>query len=483
MTIDNSALDAQVVAHDLDQGERMIRRVYDFLGRFVSYPSTEARDAHALWILHSHLMDRWDSTPRLAFLSPEPMSGKSRALEITALLVPNPILSVNATPAYLFRKISSPDGLPTILFDEIDTVFGPKAKDNEEIRGVLNAGHHKGASSGRCVIRGKAVETEELPAYCAVAIAGLGWLPDTILTRSIIIRMRRRAPNEAVEPFRRRIHPKQAAPICEAVEAWARTIGDITWPELPEEIQDRDADVWESLIAIADLIGGEWPQRARKAAVALVSAGQDAEPSLGIRLLADIKVVFDDIGGDAIATKTLLRGLLDIEESPWGDLKGKPLDERGLARRLRQYSIKPATVYIPGHQPNPKGYRRTDCHDSWLRYLPSTPANSATSATTATVADFPKENGPDLLRMETPVADDPHPVADAEFNRNTISPIRSDTIAHVADVAASLGHALPPLDRCWLCKKRGEILQCSHEGVEFWAHSQCIDAYIQETRA
>jgi hypothetical protein len=84
----------------------------------------------------------------------------------------------------------------TILYDEIDTVFGPKAKENEEIRGLLNAGHRRGAVAGRCVVHGKRVETEEIPAYCAVALAGLGWLPDTILTRSIIIRMRRRAPGE-----------------------------------------------------------------------------------------------------------------------------------------------------------------------------------------------------------------------------------------------------------------------------------------------
>ncbi len=120
--------------------------------------------------------------------------GKSRALEVTELLVPRAIHAINATPAYLFRKVSDEAGPPTILFDEIDTVFGPKAKDNEDIRGMLNAGHRRGAMAGRCVVRGKVVETEELPAYCAVALAGLGDLPDTILTRSVIVKMRRRAP-------------------------------------------------------------------------------------------------------------------------------------------------------------------------------------------------------------------------------------------------------------------------------------------------
>ena len=147
--------------------------VYDFLGRFVSYPSEAAHVAHTLWIGHTWFMDSHESTPRIAFLSPEPGSGKSRALEVTEPLVPRPVHAVNTTPAYLFRKVSDEAGLPTILYDEIDTVFGPKAKDNEDIRGMLNAGHRKGAVAGRCVVKGKTVVTEELPAYCAVALAGL----------------------------------------------------------------------------------------------------------------------------------------------------------------------------------------------------------------------------------------------------------------------------------------------------------------------
>src|SRR4051812_46384726 len=75
----NNDLDAQVVAFDARQGERVLQSVYDFLGRFVSYPSEHAHVAHALWSVHAHMMDVWDSTPRLAFLSAEPASGKTRA--------------------------------------------------------------------------------------------------------------------------------------------------------------------------------------------------------------------------------------------------------------------------------------------------------------------------------------------------------------------------------------------------------------------
>src|SRR5262245_50990189 len=180
-------LDAAAIANDSKQGDVMLREVHAFLGRFIAYPSEHAQTAHALWIVHAHMMDCWDTTPRLSFLSPEPASGKTRALEVTELLVPMPVRTINATSAYLFRKIGSEDGPPTVLFDEIDAIFGPKAKEHEDVRAFLNAGHAKGATAGRCVIRGKIVETEELPAYAAVALAGLGSLPDTILTRSIIV--------------------------------------------------------------------------------------------------------------------------------------------------------------------------------------------------------------------------------------------------------------------------------------------------------
>jgi hypothetical protein len=258
---------------DID-GVALLGDIEVFLRRFVAHPSEAALVAHVLWIAHTHVMDAWESTPRIAFLSPEPGSGKTRALEITELLVPRPVVAVNVTPAYLFRKVADEAGKPTVLFDEIDTVFGPQARDNEEIRGLLNAGHRRGAVAGRCVMRGKIVETEELPAYCAVAMAGLGDLPDTILTRSVIIRMRRRAPGEHVEPYRRRLYEKEGDVLRERLSGWAHLHEDVlstAWPEMPEGVHDRDADVWEPLLAVADAAGGEWPERARVSGVSLVS--------------------------------------------------------------------------------------------------------------------------------------------------------------------------------------------------------------------
>ena len=311
-------------------GAELLADVHKFLGRFVAYPSDHAHVAHTLWIAHAHAMEAWDSTPRIAFLSPEPGSGKTRALEVSELLVPNPVEAVNVTPAYLFRKVGAEEGPPTILYDEIDTVFGPKAKDNEEIRGLLNAGHRRGAVAGRCVVRGKTVETEEIPAYCAVALAGLGWLPDTLMSRSIVIRMRRRAPSETIEPYRRRDEIDEGHELRGRLAAWAAAKGKILYaarPALPPGIEDRNADVWEALFAVADAAGGDWPKKAREAAVALIAAGREQEPSLGVRLLADLRTVFGNT--EAFFTEAILTGAARPGRSA---VEGSQRQGTGLAR-------------------------------------------------------------------------------------------------------------------------------------------------------
>jgi len=342
-----------------------------YLSRFVAYPSEHALVAHTLWIAHTHLMGCWESTPRIAFNSPERGSGKTRALEVTEVLVPNPIHAVNVTPAYLFRKVGDEEaGLPTILYDEVDTLFGSRVQDTGEVRGLLNAGHRRGAVAGRCIVVGKRVMTEEIPAYCAVALAGLGNLPDTIASRSVLIDMRRRAPNEEVEPFRHRYHTDQATPIKDALAGWCaeqEVSLRVAEPEMPQGIVDRDADCWEPLIAIADAAGLDWPRRARIAAIALVARSSERTQTSGVKLLADLFEVFE--GADKLSTEIILHRLHRLPESSWVDIYGKALNDRGLASRLRKYGIKPRVVRIGDS--TPRGYLAADLHDAWNRYVPA----------------------------------------------------------------------------------------------------------------
>ncbi|MFF9035024.1 DUF3631 domain-containing protein [Streptomyces sp. NPDC014892] len=359
-------------------GAALLNEVEAFHRRFNVFPTEAAYVAVTLWDAHAHLLDAFDSTPRLAFLSPEPGSGKSRALEVVETLVPRSMAAVDASAAALFRSVSGVDGgRPTILFDEIDTVFGPKAGENEQLRGFINAGHTRGRPMYRCVGDGANQQVQGFPSFCALAVAGLGNLPDTIMTRSVIIRMRRRARNEKVEQFRTRIHVREGNQLRDRLAKWAETVQkQVTdvFPEMPDGVADRPADVWEPLIAIADAAGGDWPRRAREACLTLVKASQaNDKGSIGIRLLTDLRDHVM-IGIDRLPTVAILDRLNALDDAPWADFNGKPLDSRRLSRMLSEYGttdgdpIAPRNIKTGGSVL--KGYYATDLHDAWQRYCP-----------------------------------------------------------------------------------------------------------------
>jgi hypothetical protein len=350
------------------------------LAKWVAFPSVEARWAVTLWVAHCHVIDAFDSTPRLALLSPEKGSGKTRCLEVLDLLVPSPMHAVSMSAAALFRLVA--DRQPTILLDEADTYLGPQsAKQHEELRGLINAGHRKGAVAYRCDTTGKNPRPVEYPAFAAVAVAGIGDLPDTILDRAVVVAMKRRSRDEQLDPFRQRHARLLAEPVKDALVAWAEgaaeALADV-WPELPDELTDRAADVWEPLVAIADVAdvadvadlqreGDTWPVRARQAALALDRARRQRDPSLGVLLLTDCHRVFTTNDVDRMSTDDLLEQLNKLEESPWGNLRGKALDARGLARRLRRFDVRPNNVRLD--DTIKKGYRVEDFADAWSRYL------------------------------------------------------------------------------------------------------------------
>jgi hypothetical protein len=347
------------------------------------------------------------------------------------LLVPHPMHAVNATPAALFRAVADH---PTILYDEIDTVFGPRAKENEEIRGLLNAGHRRSGVAYRCVGEGTKQQVVAFPAYCAVAFAGIGDLPDTIMSRTIVIPMRRRAPYERIEPFRARLHDAAGHQLRDRLASWMQSKAkELTeaWPDMPDGVTDRAADVWEPLLAIADAAGGSWPDRTREACVALVAAASEtSSESLGVRLLTDLREVFGD--QQVMSTEAILAALHEMDESPWADLRGKPLDARGLANRLRKYEVRSQTVRVSTVvngitvDATPKGYKREDLWDAWTRYLPVSPGDkSATSATS------------DTAQVNAPRMDDDMGSAMGHGNPmdESISDAVTCTAADVADVA------------------------------------------------
>ena len=187
------------VAHE--PGWQVLDDVETLLRRFVVFANDQQPVAVALWVVHTHALDAADTTPRLAITSPEKRSGKSRLLEVLELVCRNAERSVNVSIPYLFRSIERER--PTVLFDEIDTVFGSKVNAaHEELRGIVNAGHRRGATVGRMVGEGAAMLPKRYDVFCPVALAGIGQPPETIVDRSINIELRRRSPDQSVDPFR-----------------------------------------------------------------------------------------------------------------------------------------------------------------------------------------------------------------------------------------------------------------------------------------
>lgn len=349
-------------------GADLLDRLRAALDRYVVLPSDTAADAVTLWIAATHAQPAWEHAPRLVITAPEKRCGKSRLLDIVEATCHEPLIAVNVSVAAVTRSITSDP--PTLLVDEADTIFGPKAKaDNEELRGILNAGHQRNRPSLRYNVNRN--EVEKFNTFAMAALAGIGDMPDTVMDRAVVVRMRRRAPGETVSPFRTRRDRPALEQLAHELYEWARDhIDELTNAEPDMPVEDRAADTWEPLIALADVAGGDWPKRSRVAAEAFAEAhaDDDADANLSMRLLSDLRAVFGD--ADQLHSSTILDRLHAIEEAPWADFYGKPLDARQLARRLKPYGITPKDVREDGGA-NRKGYTRAQLWDVWRRYLPA----------------------------------------------------------------------------------------------------------------
>lgn len=416
-------------------GYDVLDDVAAFVARFSVFPSEHCAPTLALWYAHTHAIEQFYVTPRLVLDSAEPGSGKTRVLEVAQHLVRAPEMTISATPAALFRLVSM--GPITILFDEVDVIFNPKnGGNNEDLRGLLNAGYKRSATIARCVGDAKNMKVERFAVYAPAALAGIaGAMPATITTRAITIHMRRRRADEPVQPFRERQVAREAQPLRDELAAWVDStsaqLGDAQ-PEMPEGVTDRPAEIWEPLLAIADTAGGHWPTTARNACRHFVLDTGPQITSTGVRLLADLRHVFTVRRTDRMTTADILAALHDLEESNWGDLHGKPLDARRIGRELGKYGVRSKDIKINGHAL--KGYRADGADglaDAWSRYLPPA-ATAATSATPqlSTVADT--EEVADTTATRPGTADPV--VADATATSSVSATHLTSQVAAVADV-------------------------------------------------
>ena len=347
--------------------------------RFMSL-SDHAAAAIALWVMNSYIVvNHGHIAPIMAVTSPEKRCGKSTLLNWLYLLADRPLLAANITAAAVFRTVDAYH--PTLIIDEGDSFLG---ESGDELRGILNSGHSRHTAF---VIRvcGEEMEPRRFSTWGCKAIALIGKLEgrfSTLADRSIEIQLRRKMPGERLMKLRHAgiAHFEELARRCArfASDHGAR-IGSAR-PDIPDVLNDRAQDNWESLLAIADLAGGTWPRLARTVALAL-SGGADTSggDGIGVQLLSDLRRHFEAGNATSYPTTTLLQFLNEIDDAPWPAFaKGKPMTARHLSRLLHPYGILPKNIRVGNTVP--KGYDVADFADAFSRYLPDNRYNATSQS-------------------------------------------------------------------------------------------------------
>jgi putative DNA primase/helicase len=339
-------------------------------------------------------------------------------------LVAKPLLAMNISPSVLFRVVEMYK--PTLLIDEADSF----AKDNDDLRGILNSGHARNGSVMRSV--GDDHAPRAFSTWSPLCLAGIGSLPGTVEDRSISIRLRRKLPSEKVDRIRMN-KTEHLHVISRKCARWAQDAFDSLKGHDPKDFvltNDRATDNWEALISIAEIAGGNWPAIARNTAQAMTTEESDQE-SIAVRVLADIREVLESDGPEAaIWTETLLDKLKLDPEKPWATHGRSPggLNAQQLARFLRLFGINSGTVRVANQvtkagTSTAKGYRKNNFDDAFARYLgipavtttqpaencakPAIPSRHKTEVVTAGKSVKPLENiGCDVVTARNPLFDE-----------------------------------------------------------------------------
>jgi hypothetical protein len=355
------------------EGDRVATGLAEALKRYVVLSDTSA-DAVALWVLHTWLFDKFTIAPRLAITSPTKGCGKTTVLRFLNQVVRRPKRAGSISPPALFRAVEQFS--PTIILDETEKYV----EHGSDLHALLNEGHCKGGTVLR--VLGDKQELREFSVFAAVAFAANGKLPDDLEQRSIVIEMQRRRADENVAELREdRCEPLQnLARMC---ARWADDVADLIRDHDPDMggLINRIADNWRPLFAIADLIGDDWPDRAREAAASLMPKETE---SIGPMLLEDIKAVFVAKSADRLSSEEICEALAAMEGRPWAEYGRalKQISKNQLAKSLKHFRIVPDTIRIGGR--TAKGYYRRQFQEAWDRYLTPTYTHDPSKPTSET---------------------------------------------------------------------------------------------------
>jgi putative DNA primase/helicase len=343
-------------------GDALLESIRQVLRRYIVLP-VGADIAIPLWVLHAWTYDAGDISPFLVLVSPTHRCGKTSTMIVLQYLTPRSEISNNITGPALFRYIEQAH--PTLLIDEADSFV----KDNEELRGILNSGHTKASAYVRRSVELNGEHTtRRFSTWTPKAVATIRGLAVTLEDRAVTLMLQRKPPGKKVERLRRRDN-KEFADLRSQAKRWAADNFDkLTDPDpaTPEQLNDRAADNWRPLLAIAELAGGEWPTMAREAACLL--SGEPHTDAVGIELLKDIREAFGE--DQVVRSAELVTRLTADPERPWAEWKhGRPLTRKQLGGLLKPFHIISVNVNPPG-LPQGKGYRRTDFEEAWGAYCP-----------------------------------------------------------------------------------------------------------------
>ncbi len=258
------SLEDAASADDKNETATLLNDLVTYFERFITFPTIHHAKVLALWTLHTYVIDRdlFQFTPYLWIYSPERESGKSKVQELLALVVKNPWRIVTPSEAAIYRTLNKTQ--KCLLWDEIDTVFNEKGAATEGLRALLNAGFEKGAEVTRC--NATSFEPANFKVFSPKCLAGIGLenVPDTVRGRSIPFPMKRRRVAERRERLCARRVKVEIEPLVERLVSWSEEIdfGE-TEPPWFATLRDREADIWEVLLAVADKAGEKWGAEAR----------------------------------------------------------------------------------------------------------------------------------------------------------------------------------------------------------------------------
>lgn len=340
--------------------------VYRSIKRFIILDEHQAQAA-TLWIIASWFVDEINCAPILLINAPEKACGKTQLLTVLAKLANKSVQASSITVSVLFRLIEKHK--PTLFIDEIETIL----KENEELRGVINAGHTRdSAFVWRSVAKSDDYEPKKFFVWGMKAIAGINAvkLAETVTSRSIIIQLRRKKPDEKVERLRHvedgmfhRLKSKLARCALDYYEEIKKSK-----PYLPDQLSDRDQDNWEPLMQVSLVAGDHWPETAYSAALKIQTDTQ-APQSSSNEMLSDIHEIFEQKQFIKIKTKDLIAALCEDDEKQWATYnRGKSITPKQLATKLKDYGISSKTIRFDSYSMS-KGYEIEMFKDAFERYL------------------------------------------------------------------------------------------------------------------